>query len=318
MTSIGERLSFGPVPSRRLGRSLGINNIPPKICSYTCAYCQLGRTLEMRTERGRFHGVEMIVEDVRRRLEEAGGRVDFLAFVPDGEPTLDLDLGREIEALGEFGIPVAVITNSSLIWDEEVRGDLLRADWVSLKVDSVSERTWRRIDRPHRSLDLASILDGILLFSDDYHGNLNTETMLVGGVNDSSQELERTADFIGEVSPGTAYLSVPTRPPSEEWVSAPDEGELNRAFQIFDRRGLKTELITGSEGIDFSFTGIAREDILSITSVHPMREDAMAEFLSKAGEDWKLVEDLIIENRLVRSEFNGERFYIRRLIMGQR
>ncbi|MDX2437439.1 MAG: radical SAM protein, partial [Acidobacteriota bacterium] len=174
-------MTFGPVPSRRLGQSLGINNIPPKICSYACIYCQLGRTLTMQTERTNFYDPERILEEVRTRVEEvrvAGESVDYLCFVPDGEPTLDLRLGREIELVRELGIKIAVITNSSLIWRKDVREELALADWVSLKVDAVREDVWRRIDRPHGQLRLSQILDGALALSGSFTGQLVTETML--------------------------------------------------------------------------------------------------------------------------------------------
>ena len=122
---------FGPVPSRRLGRSLGINNVPPKKCSYSCVYCQLGDTIEKRTERGTFCDPEALVTCVSReveRLRSRGEPIDYLTVVPDGEPTLDLNLGRVLRALTPLGIPIAVITNGSLLWREEVRADLANAD----------------------------------------------------------------------------------------------------------------------------------------------------------------------------------------------
>ncbi|MBC7260626.1 MAG: radical SAM protein, partial [Chloroflexi bacterium] len=126
-------IAFGPVPSRRLGRSLGINNIPPKICTYSCVYCQLGRTLNMQIRRQSFYAPDEILWDVRSKVEhvrEAGESIDYLTFVPDGEPTLDLHLGRAIELLRSLGIKIAVISNASLIWQEDVREDLMKADWV--------------------------------------------------------------------------------------------------------------------------------------------------------------------------------------------
>jgi wyosine [tRNA(Phe)-imidazoG37] synthetase (radical SAM superfamily) len=180
-------IAFGPVPSRRLGRSLGINNIPPKICTYACVYCQLGRTIKMRVERAAFYEPEEILRDVRGKVEKArraGEAIDYLTFVPDGEPTLDLNLGRAIDLLKPLGIKIAVITNSSLMWHEDSREALMQADWVSLKVDAVREDIWRRVDRPHGTLQLASIQDGILGFAKTYTGHLVTETMLVEGIND--------------------------------------------------------------------------------------------------------------------------------------
>ena len=133
-------IAFGPVPSRRLGRSLGINNISPKVCTYSCVYCQLGRTIKMQVERRSFHDPLEIMRAVQDKVEKArekGESIDYLTFVPDGEPTIDVHLGREIEFLRSLGIKIAVITNSSLIWREDVREDLMKADCVSLKIDSM-------------------------------------------------------------------------------------------------------------------------------------------------------------------------------------
>jgi wyosine [tRNA(Phe)-imidazoG37] synthetase (radical SAM superfamily) len=137
-------LAFGPIPSRRLGRSLGINNIPAKNCSYSCIYCQLGHTSQKNFERRTFYKPEDIVNNVNKlinKVKEIGETIDYLTFVPDGEPTLDINLGDEIDLLKHLGIKVAVITNSSLIWIPEVQKDLAKADLVSLKVDSTKEST---------------------------------------------------------------------------------------------------------------------------------------------------------------------------------
>ena len=170
-------IAFGPIPSRRLGRSLGINNIPPKTCTYSCTYCQLGRTTKMQVERQSFYDPEEVLHAVQSKAEkarEAGEPVDYLTFVADGEPTLDINLGREIELLKPLGIPIAVITNASLAWREDVRRDLMGADWISLKVDTVEESIWRQIDRPHGTLKLTAILDSMRRFGRDYAGKLVT------------------------------------------------------------------------------------------------------------------------------------------------
>ena len=144
-------IAFGPVPSRRLGRSLGVNNIPPKICSYACAYCQLGRTLKLQARRQAFYKPEMVwasVQDKVAKARQAGETIDYLTFVPDGEPTLDINLKPILERLKALNLPIAVITNASLIWRQDVREDLLNANWVSLKIDTVEEETWRRGQSP--------------------------------------------------------------------------------------------------------------------------------------------------------------------------
>jgi len=309
-------IAFGPVPSRRLGRSLGINNIPPKICTYSCIYCQLGRTIKMQVKRGVFYEPEEVLQDVHDKVEKAretGETIDYLTFVPDGEPTLDINLGREIELLRPLGIKIAVISNGSLIGREDVREDLLGADWVSLKMDSTRREIWRKIDRPHGSLRLASILDGAVEFAKAFEGALVTETMLVQGVNDGDGQIRDVAGFLAHLEPATAYLAIPTRPPAEKWVQSPGEEVINRAYQIFSEKVDRVEYLVGYEGNAFAFTGNVEEDLLSITSVHPMRQDAVSEFLARAGADWSAIHRLIAQKQLIETEYEGRKFYMRKL-----
>jgi len=308
-------IAFGPVPSRRLGRSLGINNIPSKVCSYSCAYRQVGRTSEMRVERSPFYPPQKILNDVEDKVKlsrELGLGIDYLTFVPDGEPTLDANLGQEIRMLKPLGIKTAVISNSSLIWDREVREELSDADWISLKVDAVDERAWRRINRPHRALRLQEILEGILEFAQNYKGQLATETMLVKDVNDDPRSLQKIADFLAQVQPSKAYIAVSTRPPAVEWVRPPSEGSINLAYQIFCERPEQVELLVGYEGDLFALTGDVEQDLLSITAVHPMREEAVRKFLEQAGIGWDAAQRLIDVGQLVEADYNGHRFYLRR------
>ncbi len=309
-------ISFGPVPSRRLGRSLGINNIPPKICTYSCVYCQVGKTTRMQVDRAQFYDPEEIYMDVRKKVEKAqqkGESVDYLTFVPDGEPTLDVNLGQEIELLKPLGFKIAVITNGSLIWREDVRADLAKADWVSIKIDSTDEKNWRRINRPQRKLEPAAILGGMLEFAERYSGTLVTETMLVKSLNDSAKSFRKIAGFLNHMQPVKAYVAVPTRPPAEKWVRPPDEDVLNEAFQILNEKPFQVEYLIGYEGNAFAFTGNVEEDLLSITAVHPMRQDAVSEFLLRAGADWQIVDKLVAQSQLTEAEYKGRKFYMRDL-----
>ncbi len=309
-------IAYGPVPSRRLGRSLGINNIPPKICTYSCAYCQLGPTIKMQVERRSFYEPERVLRDVQTKVEqakEAGEAIDYLTFVPDGEPTLDANLGREIELLQPLGIKTAVISNGSLVWRRDVRDALAQADWVSLKVDAASEDIWRQVNRPHRRLQLRAIQDDMLAFADDYEGMLATETMLVNGINDGEVALNEVAAFMARLKPERAYVAIPTRPPAEPWAHGPDEGTVNRAYQIIGERVDHVEVLIGYEGNAFASTGDVEEDLLSITAVHPMREDAIREFLARSDADWAVIRRLVADDRLVAAEYAGHRFYLRRL-----
>jgi len=308
---------FGPVPSRRLGRSLGINNIPAKVCSYSCVYCQLGRTIKTCIERRAFYDPEQIFKNVKERIGEAKAKdekIDYLTFVPDGEPTLDVNLGREMELLKALNRPIAILTNASLLWRADVKDDLLKADLVSVKIDAVSEKNWRKINRPHKSLKIDEILNGIIEFSGEFKGKLITETMLIDGL-DYSDDLEKTADFLSKIRPHKAYIAVPTRPPAERWVKPADERVINRAFQLFSRKlgDDVVEYLIGYEGNAFAFTGNLEEDLLSITSVHPMREEGVKELLKKANASWGVVKNLLDKGKLVELEYEDHKYYMRKL-----
>ena len=268
-------IAFGPVPSRRLGRSLGINNIPPKTCSYSCVYCQLGKTSKLTVDRQAFYKPEDIVRDVRSNVAEVTARnerVDYLTFVSDGEPTLDINIINEITPLKQTGIPIAVITNASLLWREDVKEALLEADFVSLKVDAVSESLWRKINRPHECLRLSMVLKGIQKFVKEFKGTVVSETMLIEGI-EYGNEFERIAELLSELKKlDKAYIAIPTRPPAEKWVKQAKEEVANVAFQIFSQNlGVnRVEYLMGYEGNAFAFTGNVEEDLLSIMAVHLM------------------------------------------------
>ena len=308
-------LTFGPVPSRRLGRSLGINNIPPKVCTYSCVYCQIGKTSNMKIQLQTFYPPSQIFNEVQKKVKkskEKGESIDYLTFVPDGEPTLDINLGKEIKLIKSLGIKIAVISNSSLIDQKQVRENLKEADLVSLKIDSVEEEIWRRVNHPHQSLCLKSILDGILEFSRIFKGKIITETMLIKNINDDGQNIKKVADFLAKLKPSQSYLSLPIRPPADSWVESPSEEVVNQNYHIFKEKVNQVECLIGYEGNAFAFTGEAEEDILSITSVHPMREDALKDFLGRANSNWSLMERLIKQGKLVESEYEGHKFYIRK------
>jgi wyosine [tRNA(Phe)-imidazoG37] synthetase (radical SAM superfamily) len=307
-------IAFGPIPSRRLGWSLGINNIPAKACSYTCLYCQVGPTTEKIIEPREFFTPGQIVDAVGTHLARArqqGTPVDYLTFVPDGEPTLDIHLGETIAKLKPLGVPVAVLTNASLLWREDVRAGLAQADLVSVKVDAVTEATWRRIDLPHHGLQLERVLAGMRAFAAGYAGKLISETMLLAGLNDDEATLTATAEFLASIGPHTAYIAIPTRPPTVASVHGSDALALTRAHEIFAARLPRVELLTGHETEAFAHTGDARIDLLGITAVHPMRESAVRQLLRDDGADWGLVESLLASGELKHVDYEGQRFYLR-------
>jgi wyosine [tRNA(Phe)-imidazoG37] synthetase (radical SAM superfamily) len=258
-----------------------------------------------------FYQPEALLRETKARIEKvAGDAVDYISFVPDGEPTLDRNLGTLISGLKEqLPYPVAVITNGSLLWRDEVAEAVSLADWVSVKVDSVMEQVWRRINRPDLRLDLQTVHQGIRAFAGRYTGELVSETMLVDRMNTGPEELAALTRFLSELSPAAAYISVPSRPPAKSDVRVPDDEQLNRARQAFTDAGLNVRCLTHYEGDRFTVTADTAQDILSIAAVHPLREDALRRILERSNEDWRLVEQLVAEGRLNRHTHNRKTYF---------
>jgi len=307
-------ISFGPVRSRRLGKSLGINNIiPPKTCSYNCIYCQVGKTIKKSCKRESFYRPEVIFEAVTQHLSKLSkdNYPDYLTFVSNGEPTLDENLGEAIKLLKRTDIPVAVISNASLLFHDSVKKDLQMADWVSLKMDAGDIITWYLINRPVAGLDYDTTLTNIQLFRDGYKGRLCTETMIANGLNDSGENISLLADIIKGINPEKAYLAVPIRPPVEKFVKLPDAAMLNQAWQTFNKMQIKTEFLTGFEGTDTGYTGNIYEDILNITAVHPLREDTLLILLQNDGAVYSVVDSLINQHLIKSIIYEGNKYFIR-------
>jgi wyosine [tRNA(Phe)-imidazoG37] synthetase (radical SAM superfamily) len=272
----------------------------------------------MPVDRQPFYEPERVFAEAEEKVDRCqavGESIDYLAFVPDGEPTLDVNLGKEIELLRNLGVKIAVLTNASLIDRDDVKDELAEADLVSLKVDAVSEDIWQRVNRPHKSLNLSSMLAGMRDFAKMFRGQVISETMLIEEVNDTDEEVRKIAAFLMGLQPRKAYIAIPTRPPAEMWVRGANEQTLNMAYQVLSASiGMdRVEFLTGYEGNAFASTGNIEEDLVSITSVHPMRRDAVEHMLGKAKADWEVVERLLKESKLIQIEHNGCNFYMRKL-----
>lgn len=308
-------IAFGPVPSRRLGRSLGVNHIPYKVCSYSCRYCQVGPTPQTQIQRREFLSPSEIADAVARRVNDctaSGESIDYLTFVPNGEPTLDTNLGTHIRALAPLGIPIAVMTNASLLWKPEVRADLAGADLVSVKVDTARQENWRRVNGPDDRLDLETVLRGIRTFAQEYNGTLISETMLVGFLNDGAESVTSAAEFLSDISPARAYLGIPTRPPAYPDASPPTNLALVRAYETMRSRLDRVELLPMYESGDFPPADDPIRGLMAILAVHPMRESAMVSYLTEANLDAGQLDALVHDGRVDCVEHNGETFFVRR------
>jgi len=226
---------YGPVPSRRLGRSLGIDPLPFKTCNQNCVYCQLGRTTPLTDRRSFPASATQVVEEVRLTLESGkAGPLDWLTFVGSGEPTLHAGLGTMIRAVRRFApVPIAVITNGSLLWRPEVREELSCADAVLTCLDAGTERMYRRIHRPHPDLVFDQLLAGWPDFRRAFGGQFWIDVMLVKDVNDSDQAIEGIARVLARVMPDRIHATVPTRPPAEPWVEPASRERLLYARKLF-------------------------------------------------------------------------------------
>jgi wyosine [tRNA(Phe)-imidazoG37] synthetase (radical SAM superfamily) len=269
----------------------------------------------MQIKRQPFYPPEMLVKEVRQLLQQlqpTDAYPDYLTIVPDGEPTLDSQLGVLITQLKQFNIKIAVIINGSLLYLNDVREDLSQADYVSVKIDSVVESVWHKINKPLKQLQLNTILEGINIFASEYKGTLVSETMLLKGINDSHESLEQTSKFIQTLNPAIAYLGIPTRPTALMDAFPADEETVNIAFHLFRTKLNRVELLTGYEGNTFSSSGNFEEDILCITAVHPMREDAVIALLNKTMTSVEQLNKLLDKQMLKKVYYQNNTYYVRR------
>jgi wyosine [tRNA(Phe)-imidazoG37] synthetase (radical SAM superfamily) len=231
---------FGPVYSRRLGRSLGIDLVPCNVCSYDCIYCECGCTSFATLERREFFPVGEVVAEIGDYLSKSP-ELDYLTFSGSGEPTLSLSIGAVIRYLKESfpGYRVAVLTNGTLLWREEVRAALLPADVVIPTLSSVFEGTWRRIHRPAPGISLDAIISGIRQFHKEYTGEIWVEVFIIPGLNTDDRELVSLCTLLKELHPDRVQLNTLDRPGTDESVRPASAGELERISRILSHSGVK-------------------------------------------------------------------------------
>lgn len=251
---------YGPVPSRRLGRSLGIDLVPHKVCTYDCIYCQIGKTTKKALLRKEYIPKEEVLKEVKAFLSREDSPIDHFSLSGSGEPTLHSQIRLIIEGIKKMSsIPVAVITNGSLLYKEKVRKDLLRADIVLPSLDAVSSEVFMRINRPHRSISVEKVIGGMVEFRKVYKGQVWLEVLFCKGVNDTPEELQKMKETIDRIQPDRIHLNTVVRPPSEQWAVPSGQREMEgiRAFfgekasiiSEFDRHPLSVVESDMSEGI---------------------------------------------------------------------
>jgi len=238
---------YGPVPSRRLGFSLGVDIVPFKTCSLDCVYCQLGRTTNKTIERKEYTPADQVLRELEKVLEEKR-KIDYITFSGSGEPTLNSNIGGMINRVKKMtSLPVAVLTNGTLMYQPQVREDLLGADLVIPSLDGVSQNTFERVNRPCPSLRIDEIISGISAFSREFEGKLWLEIMLVKGINDSVGEAKKMAQVIEEIGPEKVQLNTVIRPPAEKFAQALDGKNLKKIRRILGEE--RCEIIAKFKGL---------------------------------------------------------------------
>lgn len=274
-----DKYVFGPVPSRRMGLSLGIGPIKRGHCNYACLYCQLGRTKKMTNQVEEYFNLEDILEEVRGVLEK---NIDFqvITIVGDGEPLLYSRIGDLISELKLLTKkPIAVITNGALLASEDIREKLLNADIVLPSLDATNEEMFKKINRPFGKIKYQDVLEGIKIFSNEFMGELWIEIMLVSGINDNEKFLKDIKDILKDINYNKVYINTPVRPPAEDYVKEPDKEFIDLA--IDELAAISIDKLS-SEGF-YSNIEDDYEAVLNIIKRHPMNQFEIENFIINRG-----------------------------------
>jgi wyosine [tRNA(Phe)-imidazoG37] synthetase (radical SAM superfamily) len=300
---------YGPVPSRRLGRSLGIDLVPHKVCTCDCIYCQIGKTTEKTLERKEYVPVGEILEEVKAFLRESPTAADFLSLGGSGEPTLHSGIRQIIAGIKALtSIPVAVITNGFLLCDPTVREDLLKADAVLPSLDAASEEIFQRINRPCPGFSLEGMIAGMAEFRKGFHGKIWLEILFCRGVNDSEEELRMMKEAINRIRPNRIDLNTVVRPPSEKGALPLGREEMERIRAFF---GDRAEIISEFDRPPAeSSAGETGERILRVLERRPLSVRDISLGLGIAEKHLnKAIETLVAAGKVRSRLFGGVLYY---------
>ncbi len=299
---------FGPVPSRRLGLSLGVDLVPEKTCTFDCLYCQVGKTTFKTVKREPFSPVREVVVEIQEGLLR--GVPDAITLAGSGEPTLHSEIDQIISLIKDVTeIKVALLTNGALFWIEDVRHGVLGADIVMPTLSSAIESTFRRIHRPHPQLELRTIVDGLKLFRQEYKGDLFMEVVLLAGINDTDRELEGLRTLIAQISPDKIQLNTVVRPPADSCATALDTKRLMAIKRFF---GSNAEIIADVQPARGRVKeGFTTRSLLDMVRRRPLRQVDIANSLDLSMGDVKeLVEDLLRKGHIRTQEHSGDIYYL--------
>jgi len=299
---------FGPVPSRRLGFSLGVDTIPFKTCSLDCIYCQLGRTINKTIQRREYIAADDILREIEEILRE-GKRIDYITFSGSGEPTLNSEIRRMISRIKQLtSIPLAILTNGTLLYQPRMREDLMEADLVIPSLDAVTQEIFEAVNRPHPSLKIEKVITGIDSFSQEFNGKVWLEIMVVKGINDSLEEIEKTARVIKQMNLEKIQLNTVVRPPAEEFARPLTREDLKNIKTIL---GKKCEIIAEFKRVtQKAYKRDVEKRILSMVKRRPVTLVDISQCLGlHRNEIIKYVEILEKKHQIKTKVHSGERYY---------
>ena len=302
---------YGPVPSRRLGRSLGIDPIPSKTCDYQCIYCQLGTTTNFTSERKDFYPLEEIYEEIEQSINKNKGEFDYITFVGSGEPTLCKSLGKLILKAKELSNkPICVIINGSLLYQDDVKDDLIFSDVILPTLDAGDEKLFIKINRPHPSIRYEKMIQGYIDFRKEFSGKFWIEIMLMKGINDSKEELLKIKEKIDLIKPDRIDINVPIRPPTESWVKIPDQNIIPILNDVF---GEYNNINFPEQGTFSVFGSNFEKELKTLLERHPMRLEQITEtFSSKTVNEQDLLDQLntlASQNKIKKVIYNKQTFW---------
>jgi wyosine [tRNA(Phe)-imidazoG37] synthetase (radical SAM superfamily) len=297
---------FGPVPSRRLGRSLGVDLVPFKTCTYDCIYCQLGRTTNKTIERREWVPLDDVLAELEVKLAT---RPDYITLSGSGEPTLYSRLDELIAGIRSMtDVPVAVLTNGSLLWDEDVREQLMRADVVMPTLAAGHEAMFQAVNRPHPGISFDRMLQGLIDFCDEYGGHSWLEVFLLAGHTAIDSEVNRIIDCVRRVKPGRVQLNTATRPPVEDYAYSIAQNRLEEIAARFDP---PAEVIADYHGVHaHSEFKAGRDSVLELIRRRPCSVEDIADGLGiHRNEAIKHIEELTAEGLIEPRLSAGRLFY---------
>lgn len=301
---------FGPVSSRRLGISLGVDLIPYKTCSYDCIYCELGRTTYKTVRREEYICWESVLEQLRDYLSTSDVTLDYITFSGSGEPTLNSGIGKIIRGVKELtSVPVAVLTNGSLLFLEQVRQDLWEADVVLPSLDAVTPFIFRHINRPHPSLHIKEIIDGLVAFREEFEGQIWLEILLCRAINDGRDELEQMVQVIERIGPDRVQLNTVVRPPTEDFAFSLNKRQLQTVKEMM---GGKVEIISDFDKVATrAFQSDVEQEIISMLKRRPCTTIDLSKSLGiHPNEAVKYISRLAKQNRIRYMTYNRQDYYL--------